>query len=194
MARNRYIWHTSARGRVYVNDPIGREDYQPYLQSKRAEHMDAHVIPVWKKLCLKVSRSVGVPAAWLLAFVYKESVGYSKHAETELGAAGTRNPALYRDGVLDEAAQETKLLLVAKKLAGHIAALGLDLPAVASAFVVGVNKSTEKPWRSDKSPWGLLEPSGYILDVVSANNYACSKLPVQSWSFPSGETPDKTLN
>lgn len=165
---NRYIWKTDVRGRVFVNDRVGQENYLPTLVTPKSEHMDQNILPIWRKLCTKAARDTGVPASWLLGVIYKESVGYPSTAVTGIGPAGVRSPSFYAKGeVLD---LEKLVHGAASNISQLIDIVGLDLPAIASGYVAGLNG--KKPWLEDKSPWGLREPTGYILEVVAANNYA----------------------
>lgn len=180
---NKYVWKTDVRGRIFVNDRVGQESYLPTLVSPKSEHMDTHVLPMWKKLCTKASKDTNVPASWLLGVIYKENIGYANIANTDLGLSGVRSPVFRKSAEIEN--PEKAVYNMATLMAQLIDIVGLDLPAVASSYVAGLNRN--KPWLEERSPWGLREPAGYILEVVAANNYGVTKgvkLPVSLMPEP----------
>lgn len=188
---SRYSWKTDTRGRVVVNDPVGQEAYLPTLVGPKADHMETHVFAYWKKLCQKAAKDFHIPASWLLGIIYKESVGYAHTASTGLGIAGVRQPYFYMPDQTKILEPEVNIEVASKTLRNLISMIGLDLPSVASAYVAGLSSpKTKKPWLDEKSPWGLREPTGYILEVVSANNFAVTKGSKSSLFLP--EDQDKT--
>jgi hypothetical protein len=138
----------------------------------------------WRDLAEEKAAKYGVPASWILAFIFAESGGNPAAANfccTGLMAIMTQPPVHHKTKaqMLDP---EQNVDYGASLLAQSAARAGNGLPEVASIHVAGPKKGTaDVPKTNVSSPWGMSEhmwldkPAGdgsvgYIDRVVRANN------------------------
>jgi hypothetical protein len=176
-----WSWKTLDDGRVVVDKGDG---FQPYESEPVAQVTStADEVMAWRELAEAKAAKYGVPASWILAFIFAESGGNpsaSNFCCTGLMAIMTQPPVHGKSKaqMLDpEQNVDYGASLIAQSAGG-----GNELPGVASIHVAGpkVGTATE-PKQNIHSPWGMSEHMwldnpqgdgsvGYIDRVVRANN------------------------
>lgn len=166
-----YQWQTLPDGTVQVDGSV------PTLTAQNANAFDERVWR-WRELAAKHGVFYGVPIHWVLGMIYAESLG-NPDAKSRDGGYGLMQltSAAARKGKSYEELRNPDLNIQLGAEFIKLYCLGKnapDLPRVASKYNAGMQKNGAP--HPGGEPWGMRETKGHISRVVSASNYALSKL------------------
>ncbi len=169
-------WYANPDGRIFVSDDGGVSFAPPTLSGFEATVMRDKVIAPWNELANENSVRTGIPYYWILGIIKQESNGNPRIVSPDHGYGLMQlTSAAALQGhtgqeTLDDPALNVRL--GTDLLARIVVDIGsYDLPEVASEYNAG-DPAGNKPWPSQKSPWGFRETTGYISHVVAGSNFA----------------------
>jgi soluble lytic murein transglycosylase-like protein len=163
-------WESQPDGRVFwdMGDGMVAPQIDPGPDSRRTE--------TWAPIAARAADRHQVPLSWVLGVIFAESGGRPS-AISPMGAVGLMQVipkwhATNKAAMLNPRRNVDKGASIYRRLI----LLGLDLPEAASGYNAGLAPSTQRPYPSSKNHWGMRENTGYISNVVRANNYFVGRL------------------
>ncbi len=179
-----YKWRTLSDGRVEI---VGMGI--PRLRDAAAARFE-RTLARWRPLILSQSKRSKVPASWIASFINVESAG-DPRAVSPAGAVGLLQlmPQWWRGKSEEQMKDPTTNATIGADLLAAIRRTQPQLPVVASVYNGGSDTATNAPRLRPGAPWGMLEQSGYITQVVSGNNYAIERSRELAPSKRSGAFP-----